>query len=196
MRTAKEERSYYNKLIDYEKLVRRDGFLCPALLAKYLKPYLKGGETILDVGCGPGLVGDELKKVGWHGTLIGVDIAEKRLSEAVAKKIYTYGVHASTYDLPFPEKNFDVVLSSAMVGLTGPKSVQEMQRVVKSNGYLACVAGQIKKYTWSVENFEKSCEYLSVLPNAKFLLFKEIGTGYSKSNYDGEDYVFYLFQCE
>jgi ubiquinone/menaquinone biosynthesis C-methylase UbiE len=153
MRTAKRGRQYYNKLVDYESLVRQEGFLCPGLLVKNLKPYLNNGQTILDVGCGPGLIGDEVAKVGWSGTLIGIDIAEKRLQEAASKSVYTFCVHADAYHLPFGRR-FDLVISNAMVGLTGPKSVQEMRRVIKPSGHLACIAGEIKTCNWSVKNFE------------------------------------------
>ena len=194
MKTAKEERIFYNALDIYESALQKEGWEIPKLLAQYLNSFLKGGELILDVGCGPGLVGMELANLGWQGKLIGTDIAEKRLCEAALKSSYTECVQANVYRLPFKIKLFDIVTSSAMVGLTGPRSVLEMWRVLKTDGILACVAVELFDKSWSPERFKKSLQLLERFSSSKPLFKKDLGTGYTKSSYADEHYFLYIVQ--
>jgi len=187
--TAVQERRYYNALDEYESGLKKVGWAVPRLLVKYLKPLLNGGELMLDVGCGPGFVGTELKRASWQGKLIGVDIAERRLKESAAKSIYTSCAHANAYRLCFPSGTFDVVVSSAMVGLTGTSSVCEMWRVLKIGGILACVAGEFKKESWSRRRLRDSLRRFTQLPCASQLLRLDLGRGYLRDSCDNEHYV-------
>jgi len=54
---------------------------------KILKPYIKAGMTVLDVGCGPGFFSIEIAKMlDGSGKVIAADIQEKMLAK-VRKKI-------------------------------------------------------------------------------------------------------------
>ncbi len=195
MRTSTQARQFYNSLDVYEIGSRLEGWQVPQLLVRNLAPLLCGGELVLDVGCGPGFVGQELQQSEWQGTLIGVDIAEKRLKEAAVKLVYRGCAHANAYRLPFPNKKFDVVVSSAMVGLTGPKSITEMQRLVKMGGVLACAIGEIKSIKWCTERFRECRAFLNKIPNAKLVLKKDLGGGYRDKDFNDEHYVLYIFRC-
>ncbi len=104
---------------------------------------LKEGETILEVGCGTGVLSVLAKlAVGEKGKVTGTDIAEKMIHKAKTKAIkYKLDIDfriASIDQLPFPDKHFDVVLSSMMfhhlpvvVKKTG---MSELHRVLKDDG--------------------------------------------------------------
>jgi len=194
LRTSREQRAYYNAFKDYEAYTREEGWHVPRVLAEHVLSLLRGRELLLDVGCGSGWVGMELRGLGWHGTLIGVDIAEQRLRDAAAKKAYTRCLRGNAYKLPFEREVFDAVLSCGMVGLTGPRSVSEMWRVLKPGGVLACAAFESKNEAWSHERLKKSLRQIRCLPNATLLHQKNLGHGYSKSSYAGERYTLYVLR--
>src|SRR4051812_12814971 len=76
---------------------------------------MRGGMSVLDVGCGPGVVTREIGTlVGVDGCVTGVDISRERLTMArdscgdIQNSHFHYG---SVYDLPFPPSSFDFVWS-------------------------------------------------------------------------------------
>jgi ubiquinone/menaquinone biosynthesis C-methylase UbiE len=104
---------------------------------------LKEGETVLEVGCGTGVMAVLSKlRTGNKGKVYGIDIAEKMVA-AARKKADKYGLEidfrvASIDDLPFPDKHFNVVISSMMfhhlpvaIKVSGLK---EVRRVLKDDG--------------------------------------------------------------
>ncbi|MBI4837429.1 MAG: methyltransferase domain-containing protein [Candidatus Portnoybacteria bacterium] len=193
-RTTKEMREFYNCPASgrYESFQKSEGWNIPALLIENILPLLRGGERMIDVGCGPGLVGEELEKSGWQGLLIGLDVAENRLHEARRHSVYGACVHADAYHLPFRNCCFDIVLSSAMVGLTGIRSIREMRRIVGPGGYLACVIAELKDIPVCRERFEKALLFLKKMSDAELIICKDLGSGYSFSNYGGEHFVLFV----
>lgn len=195
MRSTKREiRKFYDQSPQYEAFQKVEGWITPRLLIKYAHPYLLGNERIIDVGCGPGLVGEELCGSGWRGRLVGVDISGGRLREAKEKSIYTECVVADADHLPFVDCSFDVVFSNAMVGLTGNQSVKEMYRLVKPGGYFACVAGEIKSLSWCRKRFRGTLLCFEDLSRARCLLRKDLGTGYINTDYDDEHYICLIYK--
>lgn len=70
----------------FEEALARLGYQAPQLIADALKPYLTSSQRILDLGCGTGLMVPYLKP---HASrLVGVDIAEKMLTEAQKRGAY------------------------------------------------------------------------------------------------------------
>ena len=117
--------------------------------SKILK--LKGNESVLDVGCGLGRATIGVAKQLTSGKIIGVDIwdtleipgncPEKALKnaeiEGVREKVdFRYG---DAYDLPFEDKQFDVVICSGLITSFHNdekklKAMSEIFRVLKTNG--------------------------------------------------------------
>lgn len=192
--TKREIKIFYNQFSQYETFQKNEGWATPQLLTEHIRPYLCGNERIIDVGCGPGLVGEELQRVGWNGTLIGADIAENRLREAKQKPIYKKCVVADADHLPFADDSFDFILSNAMVGLTGDKSVIEMYRLVKPNGFFACIAVEIINLPWCRGRFKKALQIFDKLPRAKLLIQKDFGVGYVNTNYNNEHYICFIYR--
>lgn len=71
---------------DYE--LKSNNYATPQRCAKALRKYLKNTNSyILDIGCGTGLSGQEISKVGFNN-VDGSDFSEKMLHEAKKKNIY------------------------------------------------------------------------------------------------------------
>ena len=100
------------------------------------------GESVLDVGCGAGvdsLVAAHL--VGPAGRVIGVDVTAEMIAKArsnlerldLPQVSFQVGEAES---LPFPDNNFDLVISNGVLNLTLNKeqALEEAYRVLKPGG--------------------------------------------------------------
>jgi ubiquinone/menaquinone biosynthesis C-methylase UbiE len=105
---------------------------------------LQNGNSVLDVGTGTGWVAIRCALEMEEGQIIGIDITAEMLIQAVlnAEKV---GVKervqfalASAMSLPYPDNQFDVVLSSLALHHTKVgQSLEEMVRVLKPGGRIA-----------------------------------------------------------
>ena len=106
------------------------------------------GECVLDVGCGTGTLAIAAKqRVGPSGAVFGVDASPEMLTKA-KKKAKKGGVqisfqHAIAEALPFPDAQFDAVLSTVMLHHLPQKArleaVNEIRRVLKLSGRVLVV---------------------------------------------------------
>jgi SAM-dependent methyltransferase len=112
--------------------------------------HLQGHDLVLDVGCGRGLFLIGVAKRLTTGKAVGIDIWTTDLSdntkeallmnariENVSDKIEVYDADARR--MPFADNAFDIVVSSMVIHNIPNKSerekaLQEMLRVIKSNG--------------------------------------------------------------
>ena len=108
------------------------------------------GEAVLDVGCGTGV--DTIvaaNKVGPTGIVTGIDLVPKMLAQARANarmmdlKNVNF-LEASAEKLPFPDINFDVVISNGVFNLVidKPRALAQAFRVLRPGGRLM-IADQI-----------------------------------------------------
>jgi ubiquinone/menaquinone biosynthesis C-methylase UbiE len=109
---------------------------------------LRPGESVLDVGCGTGTLAIAAKRrVGPTGMVYGIDASPEMIARAgrKAKKeraevVFKIGVVEA---LPFPDAQFDVVLSTLMLHHLPRKAreqcAREMRRVVKPGGRVLAV---------------------------------------------------------
>ncbi|CAA9234067.1 MAG: hypothetical protein AVDCRST_MAG50-1226 [uncultured Acidimicrobiales bacterium] len=102
---------------------------------------LDAGESVLDVGCGPGtatlVVAD---RVGPEGRVIGVDLAPGMLARASAATSGTATILAvmDARQLAFGDGTFDVVTANSVLQFTGRESLGEWPRVTRPGGRVAC----------------------------------------------------------
>lgn len=109
---------------------------------------LKQGEHVLDIGCGTGttaIIAKEL--VGTDGSVCGIDASPEMIARAHRKASHAQTqidfVQGAAESLPFPDGQFDVVLSSMMLHHL-PASVRrqcalEVRRVLKPDGRVFAV---------------------------------------------------------
>ncbi len=109
---------------------------------------LKPGESILDIGCGTGTLAIAAKRrVGAAGRVYGVDAspemlarAGKKADKAGAEVVFQNGIVEA---LPFPDGQFDAVLSTVMLHHLGRKArlqcANEVRRVLKPGGRVLAV---------------------------------------------------------
>ena len=99
---------------------------------------IRRGESVLDVGCGPGtatVVAAE--RTGSTGHVIGVDLAPNMLAIATERTAHLPHVEIremDAIDLDFADSTFDVVVANSVAQFTGVKSIPEWQRVAKADG--------------------------------------------------------------
>jgi ubiquinone/menaquinone biosynthesis C-methylase UbiE len=109
---------------------------------------LESGESVLDVGCGTGTLAIAAKRhVGPAGAVYGIDASPEMLARA-NKKARKGGVDvvfkdAFAQSLPFPDAQFDAVLTTVMLHHLPRKARQqcacEMRRVLKPGGRVLAV---------------------------------------------------------
>ena len=114
---------------------------------KIVGPYIKPGDTVIDMGCGPGYFSiDMAKMVGPHGRVIAVDIQEKML-EHVRKKAHKHGV-AQRIDYLLVgaqesglSRQADFILAFYMIHETPDmqQTLMSFRRLLKENGRILAV---------------------------------------------------------
>ena len=119
---------YYDKLAqDYDEAVRAWGYCLPEtvveLLFKHAKNDLKGPDvTLLDLGCGNGLVGEALCKRHPFNHIVGLDISQKSLDVAQKRGCYLKLQQADLLKkLPVQKESFDFLLC---IGTTSYLGIQ------------------------------------------------------------------------
>jgi predicted TPR repeat methyltransferase len=120
-----------------ETLLNDWGYQAPAVAAALLARFVDLKSTILDVGCGTGLSGRELKRVGFE-TVRGVDISTPSLENAAQKAVYESLVRTDLLKpLPFANNSFDgAVCVGVLSYISGDGLFREMCRVVRPGGAL------------------------------------------------------------
>lgn len=101
-----------------------------------LKKYMKGGEKILDLGCGNGRLFELFKNRNVKYT--GVDTSVEFIERA-KEKYGDYFVVANAFNLPFPDNSFDSIWAIAFFHHIPSKHLRlkvfkEIKRVLKKDG--------------------------------------------------------------
>ena len=119
----------------------------PLAAALVARASVGGGDHVLDVGTGTGLVAREAADhVGAEGRVVGVDISEAMLAEARSAVPAGPGVsfvRMPAESLDLPDREFDVALSLfAVTHFADPAAaLREMHRVLTPGGRLVLGAG-------------------------------------------------------
>ena len=121
-----------------EDTVEGMGYVAPAVAADKVKSLVKPDAVILDAGCGTGLVGEELVKLG-YSTMDALDYSQEMLDEAEQKNIYKRHMQV---DLSKPldiEDNFYgaiVCTGTFTYGHVKAHAFDELVRITKPGGII------------------------------------------------------------
>ncbi len=111
------------------------------------------GKTVLDIGCGDGLLSSGIARRGGAVTGLDVDPMMIRSAQQRAQRERTQLglVLGSAKDLPFKEAGFDLVLAVTTLCFVrnAEQAVEEMARVLKPGGRL--LIGELGRFSlWAV----------------------------------------------
>jgi ubiquinone/menaquinone biosynthesis C-methylase UbiE len=128
---------------------------------KILKPYIKTGMTVLDVGCGPGFFSVEIAKMlNGSGKLIAADV-QKAMLDKIRKKIkgttleQTVHLHKSDFESIGVVEKVDFVLTFWMVHevRNRKKFLNELTSLLNPNGLIFIIEpkGHVSKKQFDAE---------------------------------------------
>lgn len=175
--TSKEEvLKYYRKWTEnnqYNKDMVIWDYAAPLNAANLLNKYSTNKSiNILDAGCGSGLVGEELKKLGYTN-IIGVDFSQNML-DLVKKEIYQYlKIIDLNENLNYQDDHFDAItcIGTFTYGHVKAKTLDEFIRITKQKGLICFTVNEgiyteykfdekikelTKKNLWEILEFDKS----------------------------------------
>jgi len=157
---------YDNMAENYEEIVRGWGYNMPEIAAKKIKE-VSGDPAkmkLLDLGCGDGLVGEALVRLGFKD-IIGMDISPKMLKVASSKNIYK-SLHEVDLLKKLPSESgvFDILSCVGTTTYLRPTVFEEWLRVVKRNGLLVFThkTGVMKVWEDDQERREKRKEWVKL----------------------------------
>jgi len=139
---------------NYDKdLIDEMGYTAPLVASQLLRGYLGDqSASILDAGCGTGLVGAELHQNGYRN-LEGFDYSAQMLEQARAKQVYTE-LHQGdlTGRLELADDSYDAIISVGTFtsGHVGPEAFAELIRITKPGGYLCFT---VRDSAWEKDNY-------------------------------------------
>lgn len=89
---VKIEPYYDNWATDYDNDVKRKDYVAPRRITELTLEFGKFGaeSTLLDAGCGTGLIGLTLNSAQFAGQLTGVDLSQEMIEEARKTNAYTH----------------------------------------------------------------------------------------------------------
>lgn len=134
---------------DVENAEYRGPETVSALFAHTVANYLRGRErlTVLDAGCGTGLVGRLLTQKVSGVTLDGSDLSHAMIAEAAKAKVYRLlsgGVDLNLGLREFPENGYDATISCGVftLGHVQPQAIEGLLRVTRPGGFVIVSARQ------------------------------------------------------
>ena len=118
-----------------------------------LRPLLKEGMVVLDVGCGTGAISKDIAKiVGAKGKVIGIDNTDKFIESG--KETYQAVsnltlIHSDLFDFESTEK-FDLIVAARVLQwLTTPKeALLKMKALLKPDGQISILDYNHKALEW------------------------------------------------
>lgn len=132
-----------------------------ARIAALLSSHLTDRSArIIDLGCGTGAAGAELKRAGFEHT-DGLDLSPEMLAVARSKAVYRHLVAADLLaPLAIAGAAYDAAISAGTftTGHVGAAAIPEVIRIVRPRGLIACV---IARNFWQAGGFEATIQALT-----------------------------------
>lgn len=151
-----------------------------------VKEFLKEGNAVLDVGCGPGTITMGVAEFVKPGRVVGVDEADGAITDArlKAKEAGLENIEflvANAGDLPLEADTFDVCYEHAVLKwLRDPRAVlTEMHRVTKPGGTVVVCVGWGQHFMYprcpNVEKIFKAWDHWSDRTTEHFVWDNRLG---------------------
>ncbi|MER9826668.1 class I SAM-dependent methyltransferase [Mesorhizobium sp. M0115] len=134
--------------------------LAGAVQTAYL-PRGRGAITVLDAGCGTGLVGVQLSRLGFR-LIDGFDLTEEMAEKARRTGVYCdiqVDVDLNGAPSKYPSASYDITVCCGVFGLgqVRPDGLRELARVTRPNGFV--IASTSKQYL-EATSFEDEVQHL------------------------------------
>jgi ubiquinone/menaquinone biosynthesis C-methylase UbiE len=140
----------------HESVLRSHTWRTAENSAAYLLPHLRPGQSLLDVGCGPGTITADLALLVAPGEVVGLDAASEVVDQARghAEGVGVANLRFEVGDLlalGYPDASFDVVhLHQVLQHLSEPvDALVELRRVLRPDGLLAARDSDYAAFTWA-----------------------------------------------
>ena len=139
----------------HESVLRSHRWRTAANSAAYLLPYLSAGQTVLDVGCGPGTITADLASIVAPARVTALEVTDAALDLARAE-IKRRGLDTvdfavgDVHGLDMPDGGFDVVHAHQVLQHVGDPvaALREMRRVARPGGIVAVRDSDYAAFTW------------------------------------------------
>ncbi|MDK2956718.1 MAG: hypothetical protein PWQ57_2214 [Desulfovibrionales bacterium] len=139
---------------DYERDTREHmGYVAPEVAGALLDAHLESRESkVLDAGCGTGLVGEALNKLG-YSNIHAMDYCSGMLKEAERKQVYDQLIQADmSKTLETPDNSYDaaICVGAFTYAHLGPETFDELIRITKPEGVVCFTIrdGAYQKYQY------------------------------------------------
>jgi ubiquinone/menaquinone biosynthesis C-methylase UbiE len=143
----------------HESVVRSHRWRTAENSAAYLLPRLTRGQSLLDVGCGPGTITLDLARCVEPGFVVGIDASPDIIEQARVALRRRQLEHVTfeigdVYALDFDSASFGVVHAHQLLQhLTDPiTALREMRRVCVPGGVVALREADYEAMTWYPAN--------------------------------------------
>lgn len=168
LESKKSMKCFYAKWAEEydQQMVDKLNYVSPGLIAEKMMSCLDNKNArILDIGCGTGLTVWALVEHGFNN-LHGIDLSRDMVEMANAKGFYQ-DLKVGDINLPldYEDDSFDGVISSGTFthGHVGPEPLNEICRILKAGGILACTVHRDLWESMGFLNMFKQLENQSVL---------------------------------
>ena len=154
---------FYRKwAADYDhQMLNELGYTSPTKIAQQLSQHLPDTQsTVFDIGCGTGLTCVFLAEKGYTN-LDGIDLSPDMVRVASERGIYRELLVGDVNQaLERNDESYDAVISSGTFthGHVGPEPLDEIFRILKPGGILACT---IHQDLWTSMGFEEKLAAMS-----------------------------------
>src|SRR4051794_34329443 len=141
----------------HESVLRSPRWRTAENSAGYLLPHLRAGQSLLDVGCGPGNITVDLAARVAPGTVVGIDAATDAIAAATEANTtpeqVTFAV-GDVYALDAPDATYDVVHAHQVLQhLSDPvAALREMRRVTRPGGLVAARDSDYASFAWAPDS--------------------------------------------
>ena len=143
----------------YDEDTGRYGYIGPENAARVLADHLPGtGASVLDVGCGTGLVGLALSRLGFTH-LDGTDLSDQMIAKCKATCVYRSLFCEDLLEgVSVEDGSYDAVISVGTFGPLGPNALAPALAPVKRGG-VACIS--VNEIFLDGHDFDAAFEALS-----------------------------------